>query len=92
MTDTDQIEMLANQLEESAYSDRKIFGGPWLKINANFLRSLSTTIKDLREKEKLYYELILEVSKKFPNETRHETALRYIRRAETNENSPTKEG
>lgn len=31
---------------------------------------------------KLYQELIYNVSKKYPNETRHETALRYIRQAE----------
>ena len=30
----------------------------------------------------LYYELLYAVVRKFPNETRHETALRYIREAE----------
>ena len=34
------------------------------------------------EVEKRYDELIMEVSKKHRNETRHETALRYIRQAE----------
>jgi hypothetical protein len=29
-----------------------------------------------------YYELLYEVARKFPNETRHQTALRYIRNAE----------
>ena len=32
--------------------------------------------------EKRYYELIMAVGNKYPNETRHETALRYIRSAE----------
>lgn len=29
-----------------------------------------------------YYELIYQVSRKYPGETRHETALRYLREAE----------
>jgi len=37
--------------------------------------------------EKLYYELLYAVGNIFPNETRHETALRYIRKAETTNNS-----
>jgi len=35
-----------------------------------------------RERERLYAELIYAVASKFPGETRHETALRYIRNAE----------
>lgn len=40
---------------------------------------------------KAYEELIYAVERKFPNETRHETALRYIRQAEerANSGSPT---
>lgn len=34
---------------------------------------------DVKEK---YNELLMAVARKFPNETRHETALRYIREAE----------
>jgi hypothetical protein len=34
-----------------------------------------------------YDELIYAVARKFPGETRHETALRYIRQAEANANS-----
>ena len=34
------------------------------------------------ETEKLYHELLYEVARKFPDETRHETARRYIRQAE----------
>ena len=37
----------------------------------------------------LYYELILAVGSKFPDESRHETALRYIREKESRENSET---
>jgi hypothetical protein len=31
----------------------------------------------------LYYELLLAVSNKYPGETRHQTALRYIQQAES---------
>lgn len=32
----------------------------------------------MKDYEKLYNELLYAVSRKFPNESRHETALRYI--------------
>lgn len=35
-----------------------------------------------------YYELLYQVSNKHPNETRHETALRYLRQAENQNNPP----
>lgn len=38
-----------------------------------------------------YNDLIMSVARKFPNETRHETALRYILEAETQTNEPEKE-
>lgn len=41
--------------------------------------------REVVEKEK-YYELIYAVGNAFPGETRHETALRYIRQAETHAN------
>ena len=41
--------------------------------------------------KKQYYELIMQVGQKFPNETRHETALRYIRNAEKGGDSCAKE-
>ena len=34
--------------------------------------------KSLFDYKLLYFELIMQVAKKFPGETRHETALRYI--------------
>jgi hypothetical protein len=38
--------------------------------------------------EALYNELLYQVARKHPNETRHETALRYIRQAETGDDTP----
>jgi hypothetical protein len=46
---------------------------------------IDTIIARLRaadETEKLYHELIFEVARAFPDETRHETARRHIRQAE----------
>jgi hypothetical protein len=40
---------------------------------------MKLTLHELHEK---YYELVYCVASKFPNESRHETALRYIRNAE----------
>lgn len=47
----------------------------------------------LRTYEDMYNELIYAVGRKYPNECRHETALRYIREAEQEDNSTaSKEG
>jgi hypothetical protein len=40
----------------------------------------------------LYWELLYAVSKKHPEETRHQTALRYIQQAEKQDNQPTAAG
>ncbi len=39
----------------------------------------------------LYWQLIYAVESKFPNETRHETALRYIRQSENQDHGPVQE-
>lgn len=44
-------------------------------------------IQSLKSK---YHELLYQVAKKFPDESRHETALRYIRQAENHDNGPEK--
>lgn len=38
--------------------------------------------RERAEAQRLYHELLYAVGKKFPNETRHETALRYIKSCE----------
>jgi len=43
---------------------------------------------EIEQLEAKYYDLIYAVSQKWPNETRHETAFRYIRQAETITNEP----
>ncbi len=41
-----------------------------------------------RNFKQAYFELIYAVGIKHPNETRHETALRYIKQAEMSDNKP----
>ena len=40
--------------------------------------------------DELYNELLFAVGNKYPNETRHQTALRYIQQAEMKSNQPAK--
>ena len=53
----------------------------WVRYSRH-LRSL------LAQREKEYYELLYAVGNKWPNESRHETALRYIRNAESHDSGP----
>jgi len=48
--------------------------------------SISILERDYIELRKKYDELIYAVGRKFPNETRHQTALRYINKAEEGNN------
>lgn len=50
---------------------------------------LAPTFDQLHKK---YYELIMAVEQKHPNESRHETALRYIRERENSGDNVTKAG
>ena len=49
---------------------------------------LTDTIEDLEDRADKYYDLLYAVHRKFPNETRHETALRYIQNAESHDSNP----
>lgn len=49
----------------------------------NELKAALLEVERLKEVEKLYYELIYGVARKWPDETRHQTALKYILQAET---------
>ena len=44
-------------------------------------RTLERELATCRE---LYHELLYQVGNKYPDETRHQTALRYLRKAESN--------
>ena len=51
-----------------------------MKIKHKNTESAKEILEDL---EKRYDELIMAVARKFPNESRHQTALRYIKQAES---------
>lgn len=54
-----------------------------LREPINYIEEIVKEYNRLKEIERKYNELIYNVCNKFPNETRHETALRYIKNAET---------
>jgi hypothetical protein len=53
-----------------------------LKEPINYFDEIVKEYNRLKEIESKYYELIYQVETVFPEETRHETALRYIKNAE----------
>ena len=55
-------------------------------INCQELAVLRKKNKERQKEIDLYYELLWAVNRKFPNETRHETALRYIKEMENKVN------
>jgi len=46
------------------------------------IADITPTVNELLEIKEKYYELIMQVGRKFQNESRHETALRYIKETE----------
>lgn len=52
------------------------------------LDGLGGVTRRMTPNEKLYDELIMAVESKFPDESRHETALRYIKERENRNNPP----
>ena len=66
---------LVGRLQRRAKRDYRI--DQWNPINI-----FTEAVDRIEELEQKYYELIYAVENKFPNETRHETALRYIKACE----------
>jgi len=58
-----------------------------LSNEGSLLKEKETELKKARDN---YSELIMAVQSKFPNETRHDTALRYIKSCENQNNTPKK--
>ena len=54
-------------------------------LEIDTMARLKTALLDLQRK---YNELLFQVSTKFPHESRHDTALRYIKQAEAPQNNP----
>ena len=62
-------------------------GKPVARLVGELLREKDAEIARLNAE---YNKLIMAVARKYPGETRHETALRYIHEAETLSNEPAK--
>jgi predicted nucleic acid-binding Zn-ribbon protein len=64
----------------------------WLDVLVKQIKSdtESRVRREMVEIENKYQELIMAVGNKYPGETRHQTALRYIKNAEVGENRPSK--
>lgn len=58
---------------------------------AQFFKVAADAMIELVELRGKYTELLIGVANKFDGETRHETALRYIKNAEKGSNGPEKE-
>ena len=87
--DENPIEKLASYGEHSGAT----YGDTELEAIAElFIDQYSEQIADLQKQnaalQAKYQELIMQVVRKFPDETRHETVLRYIKNAESVENEP----
>lgn len=79
-TPTKSWEEQWKEIKSSYYPIPAIPRGAMLEVVESFIRE--TIAKEREEASEKYHELILAVGNKHPNETRHETALRYIRQAE----------
>ena len=73
---------------EAALAGLPVRDGFYEEIWRDFISLQSGDVKLLCRDVERYQELIYAVGKKYPNETRHETALRYIRQAEQVSNAP----
>lgn len=76
------------------YEDNEDYAAEWAKRNprhVGWVDPLYTTPPQRKPlTDELYNELLFAVGKKYPNETRHQTALRYIRQAEMPNSEPAK--
>jgi len=60
------------------------------KLNRSIMDAIIARLRAADVISKNYDELLFEVARKFPGETRHETARRYIREAESRTNGAAK--
>ncbi len=80
----DVIERLKATAEHLSINPTKTNWGEDCAENlASDIEAVLNELDKLQERSDRYYELIMCVETKHPNETRHETAVRYIRQRET---------
>jgi len=96
---TNEVEMLCYRFTNGLLDERKFKVGLLdllIKLRDELLERVETiksrpvepeVIAEIADVEEKYNELIMAVAKKFTNETRHQTALRYIKEAESLEDN-----
>jgi len=96
VSDFDDTEIAKNHLmmlmpiEFSRYIKLTLAGDFAFAIR-NKIDEKDKRIKELENELQKYNELIMAVQNKWPNQTRHETALKYIMQAENSDNCCAKE-
>ena len=74
---------MSNTPRTDAYCKQILEDGLGLEYAATELQHLAEELeRELAEAKRNYMELIMSVGNKYPNETRHETAKRYIQERE----------
>lgn len=68
---THDLKALADRLEDGDYANI-----------SGVIAALLWAAQEIERKDRLYNELLYAVASKFPDESRHQTALRYIKSAE----------
>jgi hypothetical protein len=92
---TPSIELRAHSFAQAMEMDQLVNfvceilrGAKAIIINRDYVVMAKKAYDELNTTKTKYYELIMAVSKKFPTESRHETALRYILQAENRQSLP----
>lgn len=84
-TQLDKIERLAEQVFglDDVHLDAHLFvkDGLYYEMRRELQRQVGE-VRHLRRENRLYYELLYAVESKFQEETRHQTALKYIQERE----------
>lgn len=82
-SDTPRTDGLAKKFARNP--DNNAFWDEAFELMALLERELASAKAENEALAAKYHELLYAVETKWPNETRHQTALRYIRRAETSD-------
>lgn len=87
--DIEKLKAAAEAATQGADSIERVaaYGTIQQLLNPQAVLELITRLREAEKDVALYKELIYAVERKFPYESRHQTALGYIKRAESGSNS-----
>lgn len=88
MSDEMKLSERVRRGDFAEWRGKDIDGYPDYRLSPSRIADEITALEQrLAEAERLHKELLMGVARKFPGETRHETALRYIKERESREYS-----